>query len=47
MIIGAADGDLGRHTEIESTDYPIVTHRTVSLLQVGCLICIFTDDRDN
>lgn len=35
MVIGAADGDLGRHTAINSVDYPIVTNRTIILEKVG------------
>lgn len=35
MIIGAADGDLGRHTAIGSNDYPIVTNGTIVLEKVG------------
>ena len=35
MIIGAADGDLGRHTQVDpKTDMPITTHRTTILMEV-------------
>lgn len=34
MIVGAADGDLGRHTAIDSNDYPIVTNGTIVLEKV-------------
>ena len=37
MIIGAAIGDLGRHTAVDpATGYPITTHRTTVFLQVSC-----------
>ncbi|KAL6722083.1 hypothetical protein ACLMJK_001188 [Lecanora helva] len=34
IIVGAAIGDLGRHTPIDDTDFPIVTHRLIVVLQV-------------
>ena len=34
MIVGAARGDLGRHTAVDDTGYPILTHRTTVLLQI-------------
>ena len=35
MIIGAANGDLGRHTQVDpKTDMPITTHRTTILMEV-------------
>ncbi len=38
MIIGAAGGDLGRHTAINSIDYPIITNRTIVLEKVGYVL---------
>lgn len=34
MIIGAAAGDLGRHTAIQANGWPVMTNRTIVLLKV-------------